>query len=143
MTPENYNAIHELKHAANKLDVDSFQNLVQNSADAAPRSMLSNFHKAHKQRAKIKSPHRMYTASVEPQKPVEKIIETKKLEIGAGARISQEIGVDPNSIDFWQPEPAGMVYVNFVGPETLQKILDSGKRQDQQEGPLNGLKVGN
>jgi len=73
----------------------------------------------------------------------EKIIETKKLEIGGGARIKQDIGIDPNEIDYWQPEPAGMIYVNFTSKETRQQIINAGKRQDKKEGPLNGLKVGN
>jgi len=73
----------------------------------------------------------------------QKVTATKKLEIGAGARISQDIPVDQEPIDFWQEEPAGMIYVNFTDQETLQKILDAGCRQDKAEGPLDGLKVGN
>lgn len=77
------------------------------------------------------------------QAPVEKVVETKKLEVGAGARIRQEVGVDPNPINFWQETPVGMIYVNFTSEETLQQILGAGKREDKAEGPLDGMKVGN
>ena len=82
-------------------------------------------------------------ASAAPAAPVEKVVETKKLEVGAGARIGQEIGVDPNPVDFWQEAPAGMIYVNFTGKKTLQEILDAGRREDKAEGPLNDMKIGN
>jgi len=61
---------------------------------------------------------------------------TKKLEVGAGARIDQEIGVDPKDIDFWEEEPAGMIYVNYINPELCQQILEGGKREETKEGYL-------
>jgi len=77
------------------------------------------------------------------KREVEKVVEQKKLEIGAGAQINQDFGVDNNPIEFWQPEPVGMIYVNFTSKDTLDKILAAGKRQDKVEGPLSGMKVGN
>lgn len=67
----------------------------------------------------------------------------KTLEIGAGARISQEIGVDPNAIDFWQAEPAGLIYANYCSKETFAAIVAAGRRQDKKDGALNALKIGN
>jgi len=81
--------------------------------------------------------------STAPMRPIEKVVEKTKLEVGAGARINQDIGIDPNPIDFWQEEPAGMIYVNFTDPDTLKQILDAGKRQDAIDGALNEMKVGN
>ena len=72
-----------------------------------------------------------------------KPMEQKMLEIGAGARIKQEVGIDPNHIEFWQPEPIGLIYVSYVDEETSQKIISAGKRQDKKESSLAGLKVGN
>jgi len=66
-----------------------------------------------------------------------------KLEIGAGAKIGQEIGIDPESIDFWQEESAGMIYVNYVTQEKCDEILAGGKRQHKQDTFLAGLAVGN
>ena len=67
----------------------------------------------------------------------------KKLEIGAGARISQEHGIDLNPIEFWQPEPAGLIYCNYIDEDRCAEIVAAGKRQDKANGPLAGLKVGN
>jgi hypothetical protein len=66
--------------------------------------------------------------------------ENSKLEIGAGARIEQEHGVDPNNIDFWNEEPEGLIYVNYVSKEVAQKIIDAGKRQDKKDGFMNKLR---
>jgi hypothetical protein len=66
-----------------------------------------------------------------------------KLEIGAGSRIVQEHGVDPNPIDYWQGEPVGLIYANYISEAVAQQIFAAGKRQDKPEGALQGLKVGN
>lgn len=68
--------------------------------------------------------------------------ENAKLEIGAGARIQQEHGVDPNDVDFWDDEPAGLIYVNYVPVKVAQKIIAAGKREDKKEGFMAGLEVG-
>ena len=65
------------------------------------------------------------------------------LEVAAGAKIQQEVGVDPEDIDFWETEPAGMIYVNYVPLKVAEKILAAGKREEAKDGFLNGLKVGN
>ena len=67
----------------------------------------------------------------------------KKLEIAAGARISQDHGIDQNPIEFWQPEPAGLIYCNYIDEDRCAEIIAAGKRQDKANGPLAGLKVGN
>jgi len=68
---------------------------------------------------------------------------TKRQEIGGGARIQQEIGVDPENLDFWREEPEALIYVNYVQPTICEQILASGKRKDAQDGFLEGLKIGN
>jgi hypothetical protein len=74
---------------------------------------------------------------------VQPIVQKKTLEIGAGARINQEIGVDANPIDYWQAEPIGLIYANYVNEETAHRIIMAGKRQDKKDGALHTLKVGN
>ena len=74
---------------------------------------------------------------------VQPITKQKTLEIGAGARIDQEVGVDANPIDYWQAEPTGLIYVSYCDEETAHKIILAGKRQDKKDGSLAGLKVGN
>jgi hypothetical protein len=71
-------------------------------------------------------------------------VESSKLvEIGAGSRIQQEIGVDPNPIEFWRSEPEALIYVNCVSQEEAQKYINFGKRADKQNGFLQDLKTGN
>lgn len=65
----------------------------------------------------------------------------KMLEIGAGAKIRQKLGVDPESLDFWQPEPAGLIYINYCDEETADRILAAGKREDHADGFLQGLEL--
>lgn len=65
----------------------------------------------------------------------------KMLEIGAGAKIQQRIGADPESLDFWQPEPAGLIYINYCDEETAERIIAAGKREDHQDGFLQGLEL--
>lgn len=71
---------------------------------------------------------------------------TKKLEIGGGAKIEQELSyLDENSLDFWQPEPAGMIYINYCAQRDFDEIMKLGKKDltNGGEGFLGGLKVGN
>lgn len=65
----------------------------------------------------------------------------KKLEIGAGAKIHQKIGADPEKIDFWQEEPAGMIYINYCDISTAERILAAGQRQQKAEGFLSGVNL--
>lgn len=53
--------------------------------------------------------------------------EMKKLEITAGARIKQRIFQDPEEPEFWQKEPAGFIYINYVDLATAEKIMAAGK----------------
>jgi hypothetical protein len=71
------------------------------------------------------------------------VVQKKMLEIGAGARINQEVGIDPNEIGYWQAEPSGMVYVSYCSEEMVHEIITAGKRIAKKDGVLNGLKVGN
>lgn len=65
----------------------------------------------------------------------------KTLEIGAGARISQEVGVDTNDISYWKAEPTGLIYVNYVSTEECARILGAGKRQDKKDGAFANLNL--
>jgi len=69
-------------------------------------------------------------------------VETK-LEVGGGARIKQKIGVDPEKIGFWQNEPAGLIYVNYVTPKEEQRIRETGQVGEARDGALKGLRIGN
>jgi len=67
---------------------------------------------------------------------------TKKLEIGAGALIEQRVYDDPKLMEYWEEKPAGMIYINYCDEITLKKILDQGRRADEKDGFMKGIKVG-
>jgi len=77
-----------------------------------------------------------YNATVNPVTPV------KKLEIGAGALIEQRVYDDPKLMEYWEEKPAGMIYINYCDEVTLKKILDQGRRADEKDGFMQGIKVG-
>jgi len=64
----------------------------------------------------------------------------KKLEIGAGALISQHIYPDTEELSFWQDKPAGIIYVNYCTKDILKQILGAGTRKENHNGFLTGLK---
>ncbi len=66
----------------------------------------------------------------------------KKLEIGAGALIKQKVYRDTRGMDFWEEEPAGMMYINYCDMETLNQILEAGEIKKKSEGFMDGLTVG-
>jgi hypothetical protein len=65
-----------------------------------------------------------------------------KLEIAAGEKIAQEIGDDPEGLDFWEPEPVGSIFINYCPSELVDEILKKGARATQADGFLQNLKVG-
>ena len=72
-------------------------------------------------------------------------VETTKLEISAGAKINQKIYPDTEKLSFWQKEPAGIIYINYVPTEDAEKIIAAGKidMTAKGEGFLRRLNVGN
>lgn len=65
----------------------------------------------------------------------------KMLEIGAGAKISQQINADPQDLDYWRDEAEGFIYINYCDEATAEKILEVGKREEIEEGFLAGLEI--
>jgi hypothetical protein len=70
--------------------------------------------------------------------------EEKSLDIAAGAKIDQKIYADPQSLDFWQDTPAGVLYINYVPSKKARAIIKKGKKDMTKggEGFLADLKVG-
>ena len=81
-------------------------------------------------------PRATASSNVKPVKP------TKKLEIGAGALINQKVYRDTKTIDYWEEEPASMLYINYCDMTTLNDILEAGKIKKKSEGFMDGLTVG-
>jgi len=76
------------------------------------------------------------------KQPAHPVTPVKKLEIGAGALIKQRVYDDPKMIDYWEKEPAGMIYINYCDEETKKKIIDGGRRVDEKDGFLKDVKIG-
>jgi len=72
---------------------------------------------------------------------VEEIDPVKNLEIAAGALIKQQIHEDPKKMDYWEPEPFGMIYVNYCDPETAKRILAQGRIKEKADGFMDGAKL--
>jgi len=76
-----------------------------------------------------------------PRRAVKKLKNIKQLEIGAGAKIHQAIGRDPENLDFWKDEPEGFLYINYCDEATVKEILAAGKREDEVEGFLSNVSI--
>jgi hypothetical protein len=73
------------------------------------------------------------------------LIETEKLEIGAGAKIQQQLcELDPNEPSFYKDKPEGLLYVNYCSKADFDKIMAVGQtdRAKNGEGFLSGLQTG-
>lgn len=72
-------------------------------------------------------------------------IETKKIEIGAGARIQQLVYDDPMKLDFWRDKPEAIICINYASLEDVQKILkqDEINLEGNKEGFLKDTPFGN
>lgn len=81
----------------------------------------------------------LFPSEVHTEEPVE----STKLEIAAGARIKQQIHPDPKELDFWEEEPASILYLNYTSEKEVKTILKSGEVGSKNEGALSGLTVGN
>jgi len=71
--------------------------------------------------------------------------QTTKLEVGAGAKISQRVHDDPERLDFWHEEPEAIICINYVTEEDAVKIIESGREEikSHADGFLQNVPVGN
>ena len=84
--------------------------------------------------------------SLDCEEPIvaDALVDTEKLEIGAGAKIKQKLCyIDPNDPSFYKDEPEGLIYINYTDQELFTKIIAAGKRHQKTEGYLTDLVVGN
>jgi len=72
-------------------------------------------------------------------------IQCKQLEVGAGAKINQQIYDDPEHIDFWRNETEGILYINYCLEKDCQKIIEQGEMdiEGSKEGFLAEIPKGN
>jgi len=102
----------------------------------------SDIHKVFSKKSRLSKPQRS-------AKPVTcnfiQQVKTKKLEVGAGANIDQQVYDDNEKIDFWRSEPEARICVNYVLEEDAVKIIEQGRRilEGHKEGFLQNVPVGN
>lgn len=65
---------------------------------------------------------------------IDEIVLDKKLEVGLGSSINQEVNKDTEELDFWQDKPAGFIYINYCTKDQCEKILAAGKRKEKKGG---------
>ena len=54
-------------------------------------------------------------------------VSVKKVEVGAGANINQQVHADPEPLEFWRKEPESIICINYVLEEDAEKIISKGK----------------
>ena len=69
----------------------------------------------------------------------------KKLEVGAGAKVKQQIHDDPNELDFWRETPEAVLVINYCVEALAKQILEEGEVDvaGSSEGFLKTVPVGN
>lgn len=125
----------DIELTSGSLEIDSFDGGDMMSLDGAMQYAATDITILTGADARAKRPE-MYE-TVTPVTPV------KKLEVGAGALVSQRVYDDPKNLKkYWEETPAGMIYINYCDEETLKKILDGGKKATKKDGFLDGVQVG-
>lgn len=66
----------------------------------------------------------------------------KSIEIAAGARINQQVHPDKFRLDYWQVEPAGMLYIYYVGEEQARALIGAQAAAGNRDGFMTGLQTG-
>ena len=72
-------------------------------------------------------------------------VNTKNLEVAAGAKISQVVYDDPEKLDFWHNEPESIICINYCLESDARKIIEQGmiNLEGSKEGFLQDVPVGN
>lgn len=74
-----------------------------------------------------------------------KSVNVKKVEIGAGANIDQQVCDDPEPLEFWRKEPESLILINYCLESDCEKILSKGKisLEGHKESFLKDIPTGN
>jgi len=72
-------------------------------------------------------------------------VQTKKIEIGAGANINQFIYDDPEKLEYWHDYPESIICINYCEEQNALKIIEKGEidTEGHKEGFLKEIPVGN
>jgi len=72
-------------------------------------------------------------------------VNVKKVEVGAGANINQQVHADPEPLEFWRKEPESVICINYALESDCEKIIRKGKisLEGHKESFLKEIPVGN
>jgi hypothetical protein len=72
-------------------------------------------------------------------------VNVKKLEVGAGANIKQQVWDDPEPLEFWRKEPEAVICINYCQEAEAEKIIKAGRisLEGHKESFLKDIPVGN
>jgi len=118
--------------------------MASKALSAKPRGMMSS-KGASMARSLNAASLSVPVAAAEPvydAETIERAAAATRLEIAAGEKIDQKIFDDPQSLDFWEPEPAGTIYINYCPSDLVDEILKLGEVGAHSDGFLQKLKVG-
>ena len=70
---------------------------------------------------------------------------SKKMEIGAGAQINQQIYDDPEKLDYWREDIEAMICINYCSEQDADNIVKNGKVSidGNSKGFLKNIQTGN
>ncbi len=70
---------------------------------------------------------------------------SKSIEVAAGAKIDQNVYADPKPIDYWETSPAGVIYINYADEGTVARVTGTKppKKARPEKDALDDLVTGN
>ena len=86
-----------------------------------------------------------FNSATAPAAAKKRSVQTKTVEIGAGAKIRQRFYDDPYGLEYWQSTCAGTIVINYVPSDNAAAILAAGEADvsGSDEGFLQNIPVGN
>jgi hypothetical protein len=118
-----------------------WQNRVSNGLDDLKSSSSTvGSHKKKRQRSTMGGQSRKMS-----QPRTVQAVQTKKLEVSAGANIKQLVYDDPEQLDFWRDTPEATICINYCLEDDAAKIIEAGEisLEGHKEGFLQSIPVGN
>lgn len=141
-------------NTSDNINADSLSIDVSNSSSGGTKSSSSTYGMAsaskgvygdtkgtYAEKKKSAPPGTLCSMAASPARSVQ----TKKLEVGAGAKINQSVYDDPERLDFWHDKPESIICVNYCSEKEAQEIIEQGEIdiEGHKEGYLKEVPVGN
>ncbi len=124
----------------NVIDMDDYRQLKSLEANTISKSQCKTDIDDYRQLKSLD----VNTVS-KPQYKTQEISISKKMEIGAGAQINQQIYDDPEKLDYWREDIEAMICINYCSEQDADNIVKNGKVSidGNSKGFLKNIKTGN